>query len=441
LIISSIKLSGDEVFPGSKEGPPINDQGEIVLNYKQNYVSIDFIAMNYFSEDRNQYSYKLIPVSSEYIDLGNKDNLIFSNLAPGHYTLSLIVETENGGIQESPEILKIYIVPPFWKTNWFKYLLIISLVLVSGGSVWLYTSNLRDRKRELEEEVHNRTLDLENSNSELKEQARALKSANKLLSERKVQIENQSEELQTQSEELAKKNEDLTVLNTMKDKFFTIIGHDLKNPFNIISGFADLLHQRFDTYSDEKKKELLQNIRESASVAHALLENLLQWSRAQSGRLKVNISDISVKELFGNQDKLFKPTMLQKNLDLHFDVSEQVFVKADLNLIDTVIRNLISNAFKFTPSGGMIKVSANKYGREGLVKFEVSDTGTGIEKDDLEKIFRIDQSVSRSGTEGETGTGLGMLLCKEFVEKMNGEIWIESVLGKGTGVIFTLPQA
>lgn len=439
LYITSLKVVGEKIFPGSSNGPPINKSGEIVLDYKQNLLSIDFVALNYFNTAANRYSYKLLPVSSNYLDLGKDRDLIFSNLKPEHYKLSLQVETGNGFILESPDILKFYIEPPFWQRTWFRYLSGLILAFILSFSVWLYTYNLRKKKDELTKLVNIRTKDLKDRNNELKEQANILNEANMMLSESKEQIENQAEELLNQSNVLEKTNKELVVLNSTKDKLFSIIAHDLKNPFNVIGGFTDLLNKRFDSYSDENKKELLANINEAVSTAHNLLENLLQWSLSQTGRLKVNTVELQVKKVLNSQLDLFHQTMAKKNLTLSVFSPDDVFVLADKDLLETVLRNLISNAFKFTASGGRIDVTAILVNEESMVEISVTDNGTGISHEILDKIFKIDKSISIAGTEGESGTGLGMLLCKEFVEKMKGQITIESHPGKGTKVSVKLP--
>lgn len=441
LRISGLKIFGETVIPGSVNGPAINENQEIVLSHKENMVSVDFVALNYFKSESNRYSYRLTPVTEEFVDLGKDRSLVFSGLSPGHYSLSLLVETENGFIAESSDILKFYIVPPLWKRIWFMLLLGAIVIAIGVSTVLLYTANLRKKQDVLEKLVKQRTQDLQASNEELKEKASILNNANLLLSESKHQIEQQAEELLIQSEKLEERNEELKVINSMKDKFFSIIAHDLKNPFNIISGFTQLLTQNFDSYSDEKRKELLQNIRESTSVAYSLLENLLHWSNSQTGRLVVNAVSLNVSDLFENQESLFRPTMLQKDLNLQFSAENELVVKADTNLLNTVLRNLISNAYKFSMPGGTIQVVAKAIKGSGMIEFEVRDTGVGISEKEVAGLFIMGKSVSRSGTQGESGTGLGMMLCKEFVEKMNGDLRIVSEVGRGTSVFFRLPLA
>lgn len=436
--VSNLKVYDREIFPGSEGGPVINSIGEVELHHTENMISIGFSVLNYIQNNDISFSYKLYPVTSDWVSLGNERDLVLSNLSPGHYRLSVRLETVSGEIYESNDLLKLYIVPPFWKRVWFKLLILVFLILLILGIVWRYTDSLRKKKDLLESQVRERTVELKEKNMELEAQAEILQQSNKELTENKIRIENQAEELQIQSEQLARNNAELHQVNALKDKFFSIIAHDLKNPFNVILGFAELLNVNFDNYNDEKKKQLIHLIQEASDSAYALVENLLQWSRSQSNRLKVHTIEIPVSEAFTRQAELFKSAVVQKNIDLKFETSDQLTVKGDADLLSIILRNLVSNAIKFTNKGGDITVSA-KYAGEGSVEFCVKDSGTGMKQEEIQKLFRIDQSNSKAGTEGETGTGLGLILCKEFVEKMDGRISVESAVGTGTTVCFSLP--
>ncbi|MCF8224913.1 MAG: hypothetical protein K9J30_03440 [Bacteroidales bacterium] len=436
--VSNLKVYDREIFPGSDRGPEINSKGEVELHHTENMISIGFSVLNYIHSNEISFSYKLFPITSDWVSLGNERKLVLSNLAPGHYRLSVRLETVSGEIYENSDLLKLYIEPPFWKRLWFKLLVMVLLLFIILGTVWRYTDNLRKKKDLLESQVRERTVELKEKNMELEAQAEILQQSNKELTENKIRIENQAEELKNQSEQLARNNAELHQVNALKDKFFSIIAHDLKNPFNVILGFAELLNVKFDEYTDEEKKQRILHIREASNSAYALLENLLQWSRSQSGRLKVHTVEIPVSEVFKKQAELFKSVVFQKNIDLKFETSDRLTVKGDSDLLSIILRNLVSNAYKFTRMGGSITVSAKSAGK-GLVEFCVKDNGMGMKQEEIQKLFRIDQSVSKAGTAGETGTGLGLILCKEFVEKMHGRISVESAVGTGTTVRFSLP--
>lgn len=226
-------------------------------------------------------------------------------------------------------------------------------------------------------------------------------------------------------------------LNATKDKFFSIIAHDLKSPFNSILGFSNLLDESLKSKEYEKVEEYATIIHRSTLHTMDLLMNLLEWSRSQTGKLEylpeyLEIS-LLVKEVLG----LFDHSAKQKSITISMDMVEQVTIYADKLLLSTIIRNLIWNALKFTHPGGEITLSATIQGIEMI--FCVRDNGIGINGNDIDKLFHIEESFSKKGTLNEQGTGLGLLLCKEFIDKHDGKIWVESVFEKGSAFFFSLP--
>lgn len=224
-----------------------------------------------------------------------------------------------------------------------------------------------------------------------------------------------------------------------KDKFFSIIAHDLKNPFNALMGFSSLLIDNFDDYNDEEKLDLIQTMSDASENAYKLLENLLEWSRSQTGSLKREPEEIRIDTITNDTIAVLENAALNKKISLHTSISNNLIAFADANMITTVIRNLISNSIKYTLSGGEIKIYSSIENK--MIKMTIEDNGVGIRKQDLDKLFRIDVNFSTNGTSSETGTGLGLILCKEFVEQNEGKIWAESELGIGSKFSFTLPIA
>jgi PAS domain S-box-containing protein len=226
-------------------------------------------------------------------------------------------------------------------------------------------------------------------------------------------------------------------LNATKDKFFSIIAHDLKSPFNSILGFSKLLGESVKTKDFENVGQYASIIERSTQRTMDLLMNLLEWSRSQTGRIDYLPEYLEVNYLLNEVLELLEQTALQKAITIHRELAPFVTVYADRVLLSTILRNLLSNAVKFTQPGGEIHLSALKKG--GMMEFCVRDNGVGIKNEDLKKLFRIEEGYSRKGTLNEQGTGLGLLLCKEFVEKQGGTIRVESELGKGSAFYFTLP--
>ncbi len=251
----------------------------------------------------------------------------------------------------------------------------------------------------------------------------------------------QNKELRELNATLEKKVEERTQqlkeLNATKDKFFSIIAHDLKNPFNTLIGFTDLLIDHFEEYSTEKLKEFIDILHQTSKQSYNLLENLLEWSRSQTGRLEMSPTLFNIHDLTGENISLLKNHAAKKGIQLNNEIKSSVQVFCDENMTRTVIRNLISNAIKYTKENGTITCESKL--KDNMVEVSVSDTGIGISPANLEKLFRIDVNYSTSGTAQETGTGLGLILCKEFINKNLGEIWVESEVGKGSTFRFTLP--
>ena len=254
-----------------------------------------------------------------------------------------------------------------------------------------------------------------------------------------LKISSYAEELQSANARLLDSEAHLKDANATKDKFFSIISHDLKNPFNVLLNYSNLLSQSYQDFTEREKVELINDMKHSIESTLRLVDNLLQWSRSQTGVLKHNPDILMLKEIAVTNLYMAKTAAKSKGINLDLDVNDEHLVFADQNIVTTVMRNLISNALKFTPSGGTITVLSHESG--DFVEVEIRDTGVGISDKDKEKLFRIDVHHTKIGTNKEMGTGLGLILCKEFIEKSGGRIWVESRLGKGTSFKFTLPKA
>lgn len=278
-----------------------------------------------------------------------------------------------------------------------------------------------------------------NIERQLREQTTNLQEVNMLLEERQEKIQQQAEELNKQAANLRKINRQLEQLNATKNKFFSIIAHDLKNPFQAIFGFSELLMRNFEEFDDNQRIELLTMIKSSSESAYNLLENLLQWARTQTDRINYNPTHLDMKEVIEQNIKLSNASADNKNISIKVELDCDTNVFADKNMITLVLRNLISNAIKFTNNEGQIVIRCFECNKDEIA-IAVSDTGIGISKDNIGKLFKIDEYFSSSGTSGETGTGLGLIICREFIEKNKGELTVDSELGIGTTFTFTLPK-
>jgi len=238
-------------------------------------------------------------------------------------------------------------------------------------------------------------------------------------------------------EQLEHYAEELQSLNKSKDKFFSIISHDLRSPFNALLGISEYMAQYYEDMSLDEVKESISHIYNSSQKVYNLIINLLEWSRLQAGRLDVERSKINLNHLCFDIINLYGEIGRKKNVELVNNLDEEIFIYADKYMIESTLRNFVSNGIKFTKQGGTVKLSASRMGSDA--KVVVEDTGIGISEDNLEKITRIDEQYRRDGTDDEKGTGLGLILCKEFIENNGGSIYIESKVNKGSKFAFTVP--
>jgi len=238
-------------------------------------------------------------------------------------------------------------------------------------------------------------------------------------------------------EQLLKYTDELKTINAAKDKFFSIISHDLRTPFNSLLGITEFISQSYDDMSPKEIKDSVTNIYMSSQKVYNLILNLFEWTRIQTGRFDAEQTKIDISENIEEIIHLYKDSAELKNISLLHDTSEEIFAHADKYMFETVLRNLITNAIKFTPRGGRVSVSTIKKGN--FAEVVVSDNGVGISEENQKKLFKIDTQFKTDGTADEKGTGLGLILCKEFVEKNGGTISVESEEGKGAKFIITLP--
>jgi len=259
------------------------------------------------------------------------------------------------------------------------------------------------------------------------------------LTMRTIDIQKKKYEVEQEKESIINQKKELELINETKDRFLTIIGHDLKNPFSTLINITDLMQKRYDQLEKQEILNYIVQINKYSKNAFNLLENLLQWSRSQTGSLKINFSRTNLKKITDSVLDLFSLNAKQKSIVLESNIDSELHGYFDVDMATTVIRNLVSNALKFTNKNGSITINATEIG--DMIEIEVVDTGIGISKEDQKNLFRIDKKTIVSDIPENEGTGLGMVLIKEFVMKNGGEIWVQSELNAGTSIKFTLPKA
>jgi signal transduction histidine kinase len=253
---------------------------------------------------------------------------------------------------------------------------------------------------------------------------------NKLLKEQYEQIKIAHNQLQ-----ISENN--LKALNATKDKFFSIISHDLKNPFTSVLSISELMATNYEATDPDDIRFGINKLHQTNKHIYELLENLLTWSKTQRGNINIEAVKFNLTKIIETNINILKLAAEKKNITIEYNTEQELCAVADREMISTVFRNLVNNAIKFTPPGKKIQISS--FLNKEHVIIEVRDEGVGIAPEDQERLFRIDDKFKTPGTEGEKGTGLGLIICKEFVEKNGGTIMVESSPGKGSTFRFTIP--
>jgi signal transduction histidine kinase/streptogramin lyase len=398
LVFTSFYITkGTKIAAVNLEESPV-----VTLNYNDYPFTIEFAALEYTNPQKNNYAYRMEGISDEWVSIGNRKFVPFSALQPGEYTF-MVKGSNNDGVWNDHAIsTKIIILPPWWKSSYAFSLYLLVFLLFIYAWIKLRERKLRYDKKILEQKVLERTILIEQQN-----------------------------------QMISSKNQELDEMNKTKDKFFSIIGHDLGNQFNIIVGFSEVLVSDFKKLDADKIEHHLNNIYNSSKHANDLLDNLLIWAKMQTKTLKYNPVRFNVHHNIAETIDLLEGAYIKKNISLQVVAADDIYINADVNMFSTVVRNLVSNAIKFTPDNGSVSVHSAKMG--DFCEITIQDNGLGISETNIQKIFKIESNHSTLGTNGEKGTGLGLVLCKEFIEKHNGTIRVESMIGKGSKFIFTLP--
>lgn len=402
---------------GSQFPTHISEAKEIKLKWNQTVFSFIFSAINFTNPEKNQYAYIMEGFEKEWnYTNASRRYVTYTNLNPGEYTFSVKASNNDNIWNPKGVSLRIIVLPPWYKTLWLRLTVISIIIFVL---IFIFLSRVRNLKKQkilLEKLVATKTTELQGKNSILIKQAMELSGSNSLLEERQRHIEE---------------------LNTSKDKFFSIIAHDLKNPFNSIIGLSEILKEEITSNDHKAIEEYAGLINTSAVQTLRLLENLLEWANSQLGNILFNPLPVKLSDLFNEEFNVLNDMANRKSIELKSSLPDNLIIIADKNMIKTILRNLISNAIKFTHKNGKVEVNAviNKEN----VEIAVSDNGIGMTNETMAKLFRIDAKLTTRGTENEKGTGLGLFLCKEFVEKHGGKIWVESETGKGSTFKFYFP--
>jgi len=439
IYITDFKIYGKSQLPG-KQGSVLSEHisfiNNVIIKYNQSVITFEYNAINYIVPEKNQYAYILEGFDKNWRFVGNERKANYTNLDPGNYIFKVKAANSEGKWNNKPAIIHLTITPPWWKTLWFKVFSFLLFIIILISIYYVRVRNIKAINKKLEIEVINRTKDIEHANSELQKRNEKIAYQNSELIQQKEEINVQKEKILKQNEVLELKNKELSDLNKTKDRFFSIIAHDLKNPLSSIISFSELIQHTKDI-SKDKIDKYIKIIFSSAKNLFGLLENLLNWARTQTGAIKYIPKEISVSGLIMENYTLLKSIARSKEIEFNVDLQGDYSIYADENMINTALRNIITNAIKFTHRGGSIYISAKKENRNVVISVE--DTGIGISQDIINNLFKIDESITTVGTEREIGTGLGLIVSNEFVRKNNGEIIVDSKPNKGSRFSIILP--
>jgi len=394
VLITELKVDSKPLYPNQITGE--DDKMKLVLNHNHKLLSIRFTALEFSNTGIKNFRYKLDGFHDDWVYLQNEQMASFTHLPPGNYTFMVETQQKDHEWTGDNSTIGILVKRPFWLTIPFYIFVVLIIAGILYLTVRVRSRTLLLRQKELEKIIQERTL------------------------------------------ELTQKNKELEMANQTKDKFFSIISHDLRSPFSGLLGILDLLTDPENSFDTPNKKELLQSAKSSAHITFELLENLLLWARSQMRTTTISVKKQNLSEVLKKNIDLKKQIANQKDISLSGRFPENMEALFDREMINTVIRNILSNAIKFTPPGGNVKLYTTS--ENGEVTISIADTGIGTETQELDKLFELDKT-HHTGTNGEKGTGLGLVICKEFVNNNKGKIWAEPNKPQGTIFHFTLPTA
>ncbi len=374
-----------------------SNQKTIVWDTDIQMLTIEYASLNYTGRGKSDYAYQIDGITEQLIEAGGQRQITLTRPTPGTYNFSIYATNSEGVWGKEPLVFQLAVKPLFYETLFFRVLMIMVILVVLFSVFVIRLRYIGRQKRKLAQLVKRQTIELQTSNQ-------ALKASNKT-----------------------------------KDMFFSIIAHDLKNPFNALLGFSAMLREEWDTLVESKKRQFVQTIHDTSERTYQLLLNLLDWSLLQKETNNFNPGRHNPAKLIKNATPYLAAQCEVKQISLKTVVPEKdLHVWADADMVTTILRNLISNAIKYSHNGGEVVISVSQTD-DGMVKTSVSDQGVGIPPDILPVIFDQKNVRSKPGTNHEQGTGLGLMLCAEFVRKNGGQIWAESEEGKGSVFGFTLP--
>lgn len=368
---------------------------KLLLSYKQNYITFNYIGITHSKIKKVTYQYMLEGLDNTWCTPNIRTEVSYGNLKPGRYTFRVRAISSSGAVSNEDN-LRFTIIPPWWQAWWF-YMILLAVFIYSI----YYFISYRERK--------------------LNEDTERLKSL-----------------VEEQTKELTVKNDQLLLTNKEKDKLYSIIAHDLKGPLSSFMGLTQIMAQEIGDMEKDDIKTYAESMNKSANNLYKLLENLLQWSRMQQSSIPFSPVPLILKNSVSAVISEFSSISSAKNIKVENTVPDFVTVMADSNMLHSVLRNLISNAIKFTRNSGVVRIDS-KVSENKMAEIIVKDSGIGMNEEMVSNLFSLNIQKTRKGTDEEPSTGLGLLICKEFIEKHGGTLEVSSKEEMGTEFKFTIP--
>lgn len=405
LAITGVKIANNYLMLSKKE----LENANLYIPSDSDVFTIEFAGLSYINSEKNTYKYKIKQLSNEWINLNHQTEITFYGMAPGTYNLEILASNNHGLGLNNPFEFRIIVQPKFYESNIFRWLMTFMVIILIIVGIFIRDRRITQQKDKLQQLVDEQTSKLKETNKDL-------------------------------SKEITKHSETAKALVksiSTKDRFLSIIAHDTMGPLGVIQGFSDILIENGDEFPEEEKITFYKTINSTVRQLSSLLTNLLQWSRIQNKTIDPHLTEINVLETLEEVLSLLLGNINEKDINLIINVDKNGRAIADGNMLQTIFRNLISNAIKFTPENGRIAI--NSMQKKDNLELSVSDTGIGIKEEDISKLFNSEQNFTTKGTNNEPGTGLGLNLVHEFVQLIGGKLWVRSEVGRGTTFYFTLP--
>jgi signal transduction histidine kinase/CheY-like chemotaxis protein len=436
IIITNFLIFNKQVANLQIDSTYLEDQDltpQIKLRHNESVLSFEFTALNYLSPEQNNFAYIMEGFEKKWNYVKTQRFATYTNLSPGEYTFRVIGSNNDNVWNENGASVKITILPPWWKTLWFKLSLGTFIFIAFYLIYRLRVYNLKNQKKLLEAKVTSRTNELSSANLLLKENQEEISLQNEELSQHRNHLETLVKDRTNELENAKKK---AIEADKLKSSFLANMSHEIRTPMNAIVGFASLLNSS-DT-SDEKNEEYIEIIKKNSEILLVLINDILEISLIEANQLKINNSLFEANVILHELENYFQLRNTKK-IDLRFtidNINKKIVLNTDPTRFRQIMTNLLSNALKYTDSGYIHFGYNIEYER---VKFYVTDTGIGINKKDFEIIFDHFHKVETNRIKLYRGAGIGLSICKKLVGLMGGDIWIESEEGKGSTFYFTLP--